>query len=147
MPTAWDSAVRAGLVARMLALLNESARMATGELPVAAKGPALLRFPPMRYLIIHHLQIAMAIALRTGTGPASSRSRSVYPSSNSETVYGQEARTEPVPLWAPAGGPTSTDGYWRAAAIDVGAAGALPFQKPMSAVYRAEASSVLPAAA
>ena len=74
MPTAWDPAVRAGLVARarrltpqhtakwgkftvagMLAHLNESARMATGELQVTGKGPALLRFPPMRYLIIHHL--------------------------------------------------------------------------------------------
>ena len=75
MPTAWDPAVRAGLVARartltpqhtarwgkfsvagMLAHLNESTRMATGELPVAAKGPGLLRFPPMRCLIIHHLR-------------------------------------------------------------------------------------------
>ncbi len=74
MPTAWDSAVRAALVNRartltpqhtakwgtftvagMLAHLNESGRMTTGELPVADKGPALLRFPPMRYLIIHHL--------------------------------------------------------------------------------------------
>ncbi len=74
MPTAWDPAVRAALVDRartltpqhtakwgtftvagMLAHLNESARMATGELPVDGKGPALLRFPPMRYLIIHHL--------------------------------------------------------------------------------------------
>jgi Protein of unknown function (DUF1569) len=74
MPTAWDPAVRAELVARartltpqhtakwgkftvagMLAHLNDSARMATGELPVSGMGPVLLRFPPMRYLIIHHL--------------------------------------------------------------------------------------------
>jgi Protein of unknown function (DUF1569) len=74
MPTAWDPAVRAALVGRagtltpqhtarwgtfsvagMLAHLNDSARMATGELQVTTKGPALLRFPPMRYLIIHHL--------------------------------------------------------------------------------------------
>ena len=74
MPTAWDPAVRASLVSRartptpqhpatwgkfsvagMLAHLNESARMATGELQVASKAPSILRFPPMRYLIIHHL--------------------------------------------------------------------------------------------
>jgi hypothetical protein len=74
MPTAWDPAVRAALVSRartltpqhtakwgkfsaagMLAHLNEATRMATGELPVFTKGPVLLRFPPMRYLIIHHL--------------------------------------------------------------------------------------------
>ena len=74
MPTAWDPAVRAALVSRartltpqhtakwgkfsvasMLAHLNDSARMATGELPVTGKAPSILRFPPMRYLIIHHL--------------------------------------------------------------------------------------------
>ena len=74
MPTAWDPAVRTALVNRartltpkhtatwgtfsvagMLAHLNDSARMATGELPVAGKAPSILRFPPMRYLIIHHL--------------------------------------------------------------------------------------------
>jgi len=74
MPTAWDPAVRAALLARartltpqhsarwgkfsvagMLAHLNESTRMATGELPVTSKAPAMLRWPPVRYLIIHHL--------------------------------------------------------------------------------------------
>lgn len=74
MPTAWDSAVRAVLVTRartltpqhtaqwgkftvagMMAHLNESTRMATGELPIVGKGPSPLRFPPLRYLIIHHL--------------------------------------------------------------------------------------------
>lgn len=74
MPTAWEPAVRHALVARartltpqhtakwgkfsvagMLSHLNESARMATGQLPVTGKGPALLRFPPLRYLIIHRL--------------------------------------------------------------------------------------------
>ena len=74
MPTVWDPAVRASLVTRargltaqhtpqwgkfsvagMLAHLNEATRMATGELPVAAKGPSPLSFPPLRYLIIHHL--------------------------------------------------------------------------------------------
>lgn len=74
MPTVWEPAVRTALVNRartltaqhaakwgkfsaagMLAHLNESARMVTGELSVTTKGPALLRFPPMRYLIIHHL--------------------------------------------------------------------------------------------
>lgn len=39
----------------MLSHLNESARMATGDLVVTSKAPALLRFPPLRYLIIHHL--------------------------------------------------------------------------------------------
>jgi hypothetical protein len=74
MPTAWDPAVRNGLLARaraltpqhtakwgkftaagMLAHLNESTRMATGELPVTAKAPSFLRWPPLRYLIVHHL--------------------------------------------------------------------------------------------
>jgi hypothetical protein len=74
MPTAWDPAVRDGLLARaraltpqhtakwgkftaagMLAHLNESTRMATGELPVTAKAPPFLRWPPLRYLIIHRL--------------------------------------------------------------------------------------------
>ncbi|MEQ1772002.1 MAG: DUF1569 domain-containing protein [Devosia sp.] len=74
MPTAWDPAVRAALVARartltpqhtakwgkfsvagMLAHLNEASRMATGELPVTSKAPAMLKWPPLRYLIIHHL--------------------------------------------------------------------------------------------
>ena len=74
MPTAWDPAVRAALIARartltpqhtakwgkfsvaaMLAHLNEASRMATGELPVTSKAPAMLKWPPVRYLIIHHL--------------------------------------------------------------------------------------------
>ena len=74
MPTAWDPAVRDGLLARartltpqhtakwgkfsvaaMLAHLNEASRMATGELPVTGKAPAMLKWPPVRYLIIHHL--------------------------------------------------------------------------------------------
>lgn len=74
MPTIWDPATRQSLIARartltpqhtakwgkfnmaaMMAHLNESTRMATGELPVTGKAPSILRFPPMRYLIIHHL--------------------------------------------------------------------------------------------
>ena len=74
MATAWDPDVRAALVARartltpghtarwgaltvagMLSHLNEAARMATGELPITGKGPTLLRWPPVRYLLIHHL--------------------------------------------------------------------------------------------
>ena len=74
MPTIWEPVVRDALLARaraltpqhsakwgkftvagMLAHLNESTRMATGELPVTAKAPSLLRWPPLRYLIIHHL--------------------------------------------------------------------------------------------
>ena len=74
MPTAWDTSARHALMARartltpqhtarwgkfsvagMLAHLNESTRMATGDLPIAGQGPLPLRFPPLRYLIIHHL--------------------------------------------------------------------------------------------
>jgi Protein of unknown function (DUF1569) len=74
MPTAWDSAVRASLVSRartltpqhtakwgkfsvagMLSHLNESTRMATGELPIKDKAPSVFRWPPVRYLLIHHL--------------------------------------------------------------------------------------------
>lgn len=74
MPTAWDPAVRASLLARartltpqhsarwgkfsvaaMLAHLNESSRMATGDLPVTGKAPSMLKWPLVRYLIIHHL--------------------------------------------------------------------------------------------
>ena len=80
MPTAWDPAVRTALVTRaraltpqhsakwgafsvagMLAHLNESARMATGELRVSGKAPSFLRFPPMRYLIIHHLPMPKSV--------------------------------------------------------------------------------------
>ena len=74
MPTVWDPAVRATLVDRaraltpqhtarwgkfsvagMLSHLNESTRMATGDLPVTGKAPSVLRWPPVRYLLIHHL--------------------------------------------------------------------------------------------
>ncbi len=74
MPTIWEPVVRDALLARaraltpqhtakwgkftvagMLAHLNESTRMATGELPVTAKAPSFLRWPPLRYLIVHHL--------------------------------------------------------------------------------------------
>jgi Protein of unknown function (DUF1569) len=74
MPTAWDPAVRDALLARartltpqhapkwgrfsvagMVAHLNESSRMATGDLPVMSKAPSMLKWPPVRYLIIHHL--------------------------------------------------------------------------------------------
>ena len=39
----------------MLSHLNESTRMATGDLPVTGKAPSFLRWPPVRYLLIHHL--------------------------------------------------------------------------------------------
>jgi len=74
MPTVWDPAVRDDLLRRartltpqhtpkwgkfsaagMLAHLNESTRMATGDLPVTSKAPAMLKWRPLRYLIIHHL--------------------------------------------------------------------------------------------
>jgi hypothetical protein len=74
MPTVWDDATRADLVRRarsltpahtarwgrfsvagMLAHLNDATKMAIGELPVAAKGPILLRLAPVRYLVIHVL--------------------------------------------------------------------------------------------
>jgi hypothetical protein len=74
MPTVWDPAVRDELLRRartltpqhtakwgkfsaagMLAHLNESTRMATGDLPVTSKAPPMLKWPPLRYLIIHHL--------------------------------------------------------------------------------------------
>lgn len=74
MPTVWEPAVRDGLlrrartltpqhtakwgkfsVAGMLAHLNQATRMATGDLPVTSKAPSMLKWPPLRYLIIHHL--------------------------------------------------------------------------------------------
>lgn len=74
MPTVWDPAVRDALLARartltprhtatwgtfsvagMLAHLNDALRMATGDLPVAAKAPPFLKWAPVRYLIIHVL--------------------------------------------------------------------------------------------
>lgn len=42
-------------VGGMLAHLNDSARMATGDLPVAAKAPPFLKWAPVRYLLIHVL--------------------------------------------------------------------------------------------
>jgi hypothetical protein len=72
MPTVWDPTIRADLVRRvhiltpahsarwgqfsvaaMVAHLNDAARMALDELPIAAKGPSFLRLAPVRYLVIH----------------------------------------------------------------------------------------------
>jgi Protein of unknown function (DUF1569) len=74
MPTVWEPAVRDALVARaraltplhtakwghfsvagMVAHLNDALRMASGDLPVAAKAPPFLKWAPVRYLIIHVL--------------------------------------------------------------------------------------------
>lgn len=74
MPSLWNDAARAALVRRMwtltpthaatwgkftvggmLAHLNDSTRMATGELPVTGKAPSFLRWPPVRYLFIYAL--------------------------------------------------------------------------------------------
>jgi hypothetical protein len=74
MPTIWDDATRAALVARarrltpqhaakwgqftaagMLAHLNEAARMTLGELEVRAKAPPFLKLAPVRYLLVHVL--------------------------------------------------------------------------------------------
>lgn len=74
MPTVWDDAVRFDLIRRarsltpahtarwgkftvaaMLAHLNDATLMAIGELPIATKGPTLLRVAPVRYLVIHVL--------------------------------------------------------------------------------------------
>lgn len=74
MPTLWSDSDRSALVVRaqrltpahtarwgkfspagMLAHLNDATRMATGDLPVQAKAPAFLKWPPVRYLFIHVL--------------------------------------------------------------------------------------------
>jgi hypothetical protein len=74
MPTLWNDSDRTALVARaqrltpastakwgtfsvagMLAHVNDATRMATGDLPVQAKAPAFLKWPPVRYLFIHVL--------------------------------------------------------------------------------------------
>jgi hypothetical protein len=74
MATVWDAPVRADLARRLQALtpahtarwgkfsaagmvahLNDATLMALGELPVAAKAPPFLRYPPVRYLLIHVL--------------------------------------------------------------------------------------------
>lgn len=72
MPTVWDPAVRDDLlrrartltpqhapkwgrfsVAGMVAHVNDALRMAAGDLVVAAKAPAFLKWAPVRYLVIH----------------------------------------------------------------------------------------------
>lgn len=74
MPTVWDADTCRALVVRaqsltpahtarwgkfsasgMLAHVNDAARMALGELPVAAKAPPFLKWSPVRYLLIHLL--------------------------------------------------------------------------------------------
>jgi Protein of unknown function (DUF1569) len=74
MASVWTDADRAALVRRMwtltpshtanwgkftvggmLAHVNDSTRMATGELPVTGKAPSFLRWPPVRYLFIYAL--------------------------------------------------------------------------------------------
>ncbi len=74
MPSIWNDAERDALtgrvrsltpahtakwgrftVAGMVAHLNDALRMASGDLPVAAKAPPFLKWAPVRYLIIHVL--------------------------------------------------------------------------------------------
>jgi hypothetical protein len=74
MATIWDSTQRSALVSRartltsshaakwgrfsvagMVAHLNDCTRMASGELRVDGKAPSFLRWPPVRYLMIHVL--------------------------------------------------------------------------------------------
>jgi Protein of unknown function (DUF1569) len=74
MPSIWNDADRDDLVRRawtltpahaarwgkfavggMVAHLNDATRMATGDLDVKAKAPAFLKWPPVRYLLIHVL--------------------------------------------------------------------------------------------
>jgi hypothetical protein len=74
MPTVWTPARRAALVMRartlstshtakwgkfdvagMVAHLNDSLLMAFDELPIDAKAPSFLKWPPVRYLLIHLL--------------------------------------------------------------------------------------------
>ncbi|MFN7978665.1 MAG: DUF1569 domain-containing protein [Vicinamibacterales bacterium] len=74
MPSIWNDTDRGDLVRRawmitpdhtakwgtfnaaaMLAHLADSARMALGDLPVQAKAPKILKWAPVRYLVIHKL--------------------------------------------------------------------------------------------
>lgn len=76
MPSIWSDASRDDLVRRMWTLtprhtarwgrftvqgmvahLNDASRMATGDLVVSGnpKVPGFLKWPPVRYLVIHHL--------------------------------------------------------------------------------------------
>lgn len=74
MPTIWNDADRADLVRRawtvtpehtaqwgklsatgMLAHLSDALRMALGDLKVTPKAPAILKWAPVRYLVIHKL--------------------------------------------------------------------------------------------
>lgn len=74
MPSIWNDADRADLVRRawtitpahtpkwgkftataMLAHLSDALRMATGELQVTPKAPPILKWAPVRYLVIHKL--------------------------------------------------------------------------------------------
>lgn len=74
MPSLWNDAERADLVRRawtltpthtakwgkfnvsgMLAHLTDAARMATGDLDVEGKAPSVLKWAPVRYLVIHVL--------------------------------------------------------------------------------------------
>jgi len=74
MPTIWNDADRAELarrmwtltphhtakwgrftVAGMLAHLNDATRMATADLVVTGRAPAVLKWAPVRYLVIHVL--------------------------------------------------------------------------------------------
>jgi hypothetical protein len=74
MATIWDRTQRSAIEARvgtltpahtakwgkfsvggMVAHLNDATRMATGELPIKTKAPSFLRWPPVRYLMVHVL--------------------------------------------------------------------------------------------
>jgi hypothetical protein len=96
MATIWNDRDRADVVTRMWALtpahaakwgkfsvggmlahLNDATRMATGDLDVDGKAPAILKWAPVRYLVIHKLPMpksaptAPGLLTRTATADLS----------------------------------------------------------------------------
>lgn len=130
MPSIWNDSDRAELVRRawtltpthtakwgkftvggMLAHLNDSTRMATGELPVTGKAPSFLRWPPVRYLFIYLLPMpkgaptAPALLARTTAADLAAEQQAF------QTLFDALARRTEMAAAHPAFGPLSRDDW------------------------------------
>lgn len=130
MPTIWNDADRAGLIRRMwtltpshaakwgkfsvgamLAHLNDSTRMATGELSVTGKAPSFLRWPPVRYFFIYALPMpksaptAPELLARAPAADLAAEQRTF------QTLFEALARRESLVAAHPAFGPMTRDDW------------------------------------
>lgn len=130
MPSIWNDADRADLVRRawsitpdhtakwgtftataMLAHLTDAARMALGDLPVQAKAPAILKWAPVRYLVIHKLPMpkgaptAPELIARSSTADLQQEQQAL------QSLFDALPRRTPLAATHPAFGPLTRDDW------------------------------------